>query len=125
VIDRDAVRADALTDIMTVKPKPEHFRRLSTPKGYPYPDLSRFLDGYEAVSPVADITAGSGGRIYWPDWSAISTTCWGCIVMSPVTRRETPLLRLAGVDTVSFGQTSLASSFADSIWGFTTAIGAA
>jgi hypothetical protein len=53
---------------MTVKPKPQHFRRLSTPKGYPYPDLSRFLDGYEVVSPVADIPAGSGGRIYWLDW---------------------------------------------------------
>ncbi len=68
VIDRDAFAPTLFTGLGTVKPKPE-LKMLSTPDGYPYPDLAGLVRGYgKAVDSSVDIPSGGGGRGYWLGW---------------------------------------------------------
>ena len=68
VIDRDAFAPTLFTGLGTVKPKPE-LKNLSTPDGYPYPELADLVRGYgKAVDLSVDIPSGKGGRNYWLGW---------------------------------------------------------
>jgi hypothetical protein len=69
VIDRDAFEPNLFTSAITIVHPKSEFKKLSTPRGDPYPDVAQLLEGYgRAFDPQADIADGLGGRIFWLGW---------------------------------------------------------